>query len=125
MNTNIMELNNEEKLNPDNDVGNRATTEIKEPKTEEKKKKPKKKITKRKSKQIPEEKQDVIKKINFDNIDKAEKIEANQDKTQNDNILLNKIEENDSMKELKKIIKVIKKRIKHNTVKEQNRLILI
>ena len=34
MNTNIMELNNEEKLNPDNDVGNRATTEIKETKTE-------------------------------------------------------------------------------------------
>ena len=95
MNTNIMELNNEEKLNPDNDVGNRATTEIKEPKTEEKKKKPKKKITKRKSKQIPEEKQGVIKKINFDNIDKTEKIEANQDKTQNDNILLNKIEENE------------------------------
>ena len=49
MNTNIEELNlnNEIKLNPennnDNDINNRATTEIKEPKTEEKKKKPKKK----------------------------------------------------------------------------------
>ena len=91
-----MELNNEEKLNPENDISNRAATEIKEPKTEEKKKKPKKKIAKRKSKQISEENQDVIKKINFDNIDKAEKIEENQDKTQNDNILLNKIEENEN-----------------------------
>jgi hypothetical protein len=44
MNTNVGEISNEEKLNPDNDINNRAITENKEPKTEEKKKKPKKKI---------------------------------------------------------------------------------
>ena len=93
MNTNIGELNNEEKLNPDNDINNRAITENKEPKTEEKKKKPKKKIIKKKSKKLSE-KQDVIKKINFDDIDKTDKIEQNTEAVQKENLLLNKIEEN-------------------------------
>ena len=56
MNTNIAELNNEEKLNPDNDINNRAITENKEPKTEEKKKKPKKKIIKKKVQNYPKKK---------------------------------------------------------------------
>ena len=94
MNTNIGELNNEEKLNPDNDINNIAITENKEPKTEEKKKKPKKKIIKKKSKKLSE-KQDVIKKINFDDIDKPDKIEQNTDSIQKENLLLNKIEENE------------------------------
>ena len=100
MNTNIEELNlnNEIKLNPDNDndINNRATTEIKEPKTEEKKKKPKKKIVKKKSKKLSE-KEDVIKKINFDNIVNTENTEINNAIIKNEeNILLNKIEEKEN-----------------------------
>ena len=95
LNTNVGEINNEEKLNPDNDINNRAITENKEPKTEEKKKKPKKKIIKKKSKKLSE-KQDVIKKINFDDIDNNDKIEQNTDSIQKENLLLNKIEENEN-----------------------------
>ena len=97
MNTNIEELNlnNEIKLNPDNDndINNRATMKIKEPKTEEKKKKPKKKIVKKKNKKLSE-KEDVIKKINFDNIVNTENTELDNVIIKNEeNILLNKIEE--------------------------------
>ena len=108
MNTNIGELNNEEKLNPDNDINNRAITENKEPKTEEKKKKPKKKIIKKKSKKLSE-KQDVIKKINFDDIDKTDKIEQNTEAVQKENLLLNKIEENENEDGENKITKKEKK----------------
>ena len=103
MNTNIEELNlnNEIKLNPDNDnndndINNRATTEIKEPKTEEKKKKPKKKIVKKKSKKLSEN-ENIIKKINFDNIVNTDKTEINNAVIKNEeNLLLNKIEEKEN-----------------------------
>ena len=108
MNTNIGELNNEEKLNPDNDINNRTITENKEPKTEEKKKKPKKKIIKKKSKKLSE-KQDVIKKINFDDIEKTDKIEQNIEAVQKENLLLNKIEENENEDGENKITKKEKK----------------
>ena len=100
MNTNIEELNlnNEIKLNPnnDNDITNRASIEIKEPKTEEKKKKPKKKIVKKKSKKLPEN-ENIIKKINFDNIVNTDKTEINNAVIKNEeNLLLNKIEEKEN-----------------------------